>query len=224
MDYQTLANATGCALDKAASFAGAITKACDRWHITTPDRQAVFLAQIAHESALFTRLEEGLNYTTPERLCKMFGSKFRMPQAGESGLVVFPDGKRNPLMFLNRPQALANVVYSNRYGNGAESTGDGYRYRGMGLIQLTFKANVERYAEASGRPEVIANPELLKQPELAADSAGWYFDTHNCNELADFGLFEKVTATINSALEGLDLRKALWYKARAALGLTKFNS
>jgi putative chitinase len=106
--------------------------------------------------------------------------------------------------------------YDTRYDLGNIAPGDGFKYRGRGLIQLTGRANYKAAGEALG-VDLIANPELLGEPALACRSAGWYWKTHGCNELADGALFEKVTRAINGGLNGYAERLALWEKAKEIL-------
>jgi putative chitinase len=106
--------------------------------------------------------------------------------------------------------------YETRYDLGNVAPGDGFKYRGRGLIQLTGRGNYERCGQALG-VDLIANPELLGEPALAARSAGWFWMTHGCNELADAGEFEKITRRINGGLNGYPERLALWDAAKAVI-------
>ena len=125
--------------------------------ITTGLRQAHFLAQVGHESAGFTKTEEGLNYSE-NALTAMFGKRITGAQANSYG--------RNAAHPANQ-KMIANIIYANRNGNGDVASGDGYRYRGRGLIQITGKAN---YTALTGQlsADVVANPDLLKEPMQAA--------------------------------------------------------
>jgi putative chitinase len=106
--------------------------------------------------------------------------------------------------------------YETRYDLGNVAPGDGYKYRGRGLIQLTGRGNYKRASAALG-VDLIAEPEKLGEPGLACRSAGWFWKTHGCNELADAGLFEKITRTINGGLNGYAERLGFWEKAKEAL-------
>ena len=106
--------------------------------------------------------------------------------------------------------------YETRYDLGNVAPGDGHRFRGRGLIQLTGRDNYRRAGEALG-VDLIADPELLGEPGLACRSAAWFWKTHGCNELADAGEFEKVTRRINGGLNGYPERLGLWEAAKAVL-------
>lgn len=106
--------------------------------------------------------------------------------------------------------------YEVRQDIGNNQPGDGYRFRGRGLIQITGRHNYEKAGEALG-VDLISNPELLGQSPLADRSAAWYWSTHGCNELADLGAFEKLTRRINGGLNGYADRLALWDKAQEVL-------
>lgn len=177
-----------------------------RFSLTTPTRQSAFLAQAGHESAGFTRLTENLNYSATG-LAATWPGRFRGA-----------DGQPNALArALNRrPEAIANVVYANRMGNGPEASGDGWRYRGRGLLQITGRAQYERCGAALGLP-LVEQPDLLAQPEPAVLSAAWFWQVNGLNELADAGDFEAITRRINGGLNGLAERRALWAKFREAL-------
>jgi putative chitinase len=106
--------------------------------------------------------------------------------------------------------------YEMRYDLGNIAPGDGYKYRGRGLIQITGRSNYKRAGDALGA-DLIAQPELLGEPALACRSAGWFWKTHGCNELADTGLFEKITRVINGGLTGYPERLGLWERAKEVL-------
>lgn len=112
----------------------------------------------------------------------------------------------------------AQLRYDGRADLGNVHPGDGFRYRGRGLIQVTGRANYERLGNALG-VDLVQSPELLGQPELAARSAGCFWQAHALNVYADSGAFELLTRRINGGLNGLDERKALWTRAKAALGV-----
>lgn len=159
--------------------------------IDTPARVAAFLAQVAHESADFTRVTENLNYSA-FGLASTWPSRFRLP-----------NGQPNELAHaLHRnPIAIANHVYANRMGNGDVASEDGWRYRGRGLKQLTGRANYAACGEGIGL-DLIGHPELLEEPDAAVESACWYWREHGLNALADAGDFEGVTRRINGGLIG----------------------
>ncbi len=174
--------------------------------INTPLRQAHFLAQVGHESAGFTKVEEGLNYSE-NALLAMFGKRINPAQARAYG--------RNNDHPANQ-RMIANIIYANRNGNGGVGSGDGYRYRGRGLIQITGKAN---YAALSGQlsADVVANPDLLTENLQAAMSAAAWWKNHGLNELADQDDVTRITRVINGGTNGLDDRKSRLLKAKGIL-------
>lgn len=178
--------------------------------IDSAQRQAAFLAQVLVESGELRHKEEALNYS-PERLQQVWPQRF--PNADIAA------------RYGHQPQALANHVYAGRLGNGDEASGDGWRYRGRGLIQLTGRDNYASFARASGL-DALANPDLLLAPEGAARSAAWFWQSHGLNEMADRAaggdgdaVFVQITRRINGGTTGLDERKACWKRTRHALGL-----
>lgn len=162
-------------------------------------RLTMWLAQIAHESGKFTQLEENLNYSA-ERLLVVFPKYFNEEQS---------------VQYARKPKLIASRVYANRYGNGDEASGEGFLYRGRGLIQITFKSNYRNFGRAIGREdEIVSYPDMLAAIPEACESAGWFFKAHGCNELADAGDFRGVTRKINGGLNGLADRQALWDQAK----------
>lgn len=174
--------AAGIEPTQARQFVEPLAAACARFAIHTPARIAGFVAQCRVESAGFTRLEEGLFYTTPERIREVFPSK--VPSLADAARLV-----RNP-------RALANRVYAGRLGNGDEASGDGWRFRGRGLIQLTGKAGYNDAAESLARP-YITSPELVALPADACMAAAWYWHTRKLNVLADSGQWDAITRAVN---------------------------
>lgn len=183
----------------------------DTWHeaidrmlgaatANTPLRAAHMLAQVLHESAGLTAVVESLNYSA-EALLRTWPSRFTEATARQ---------------YERKPEAIANHVYSNRMGNGPPESGDGWRYRGRGLIQLTGKAHAEAYQKASGSP-VVEHPDLLAQPVDAALSAAWYWAQKGLNRLADADDVEAVTRAVNGGINGLADRSNWLTKAKAVL-------
>lgn len=176
--------------------------AAQRFEINTAARVAGFLAQCAHESGNFRLVEENLNYSA-EGLLKIFGKYFDQVRAAE---------------YARQPQKIASRVYANRMGNGDEASGEGYKYRGRGLIQLTGKDNYRNFGASIGRTdEVLAAPELVAQPELAALSAAWFWGSHGLNALADAQDIIGMTKRINGGTIGLDDRKEKYAKISSVL-------
>lgn len=168
--------------------------------IDTDARAAAFLAQVSHESLRFTRLEEGLSYSAA-RLLEVF--KYR----DAAGVVHCRFTPAEALAYAYDPARIANRVYAGRMGNGSESSGDGFRYRGRGLIQLTGKDNYQRAGGVLGI-DLLALPERAKEPFNAALIAAWFWDIHRCNDLADHGDFEEITRRINGGMNGINERLA----------------
>ncbi|HBO4864591.1 TPA: glycoside hydrolase family 19 protein [Pseudomonas aeruginosa] len=191
---------------RAGFFVPALNAAMGRFGITSPVRVAAFLAQVGHESAHLTRLVENLNYSACG-LAATWPSRYRGA-----------DGKPNALALnlARHPQAIANNTYASRNGNGDEASGDGWRYRGRGLLQITGRANYRAAGAGLGQP-LEQEPELLEQPEWAAISAAWWWASHDLNELADRGDFAAITRRINGGMNGQAERLVLWQRARAVL-------
>ena len=162
----------------------------------------------AHESGQLTRLAENLNYSA-KRLMQVWPNRFPALEKAQQ--------------YERNPEKLANYVYAKRLGNGDETSGDGWRYRGRGLIQLTGRGNYRAAAQGIGQP-LEGQPELLEQPGPAALSAAWFWKSHGLNELADDRNddndtedFRTVTKRINGGTVGLKERMAFWEKAKAVL-------
>lgn len=185
----------------ADAFAEAMNLLLPRYGIDSICRIACFLGQTGVESQGFTRFTENLNYRSTEALKKAFGNRLDDEE--------LPD-------FLQAPEALANRVYASRYGNGDEASGDGWRYRGRGLIQLTFRDNYEAFFKATG-VDVADDLDRLAQPTLATHSAGWYWHSRGCNGLADSGEFIALTRRINAARLHEAERRALTERCADAL-------
>jgi len=191
--------AAGIQPTPAKLFAEPLAIACEQFDISTPRRVAMFIAQAAHESVGFTRLEENLRYTDPMRLARVWPSRFT--------------GYADAARFVRNPQALANHVYAGRNGNGDEASGDGWKYRGRGLFQLTGRENYRAAGEALGQPFVDA-PELVALPLHAARSAAWFWAARGLNDMADAGDVKAVTRAINGpALLGLEERRMAYGEA-----------
>jgi putative chitinase len=120
--------------------------------------------------------------------------------------------------YARNPEKIANKAYSSRMGNGPESSGDGWKFSGKGLIQLTGKDNFTRFANAVGI-DVVENPDLVAEPELAALSAGWFWSTNGLNALADAKDVPGMTRRINGGLHGLDDRQAKYAAVLASMSV-----
>ena len=190
--------AAGAAPTQARIFCDPIRVACERFQINTKPRVASFISQALHESKRFTDLEEDLWYRDPARIRMIWPTRV-------SGLAEAAKLCRNP-------KALANVVYANRYGNRGPESGDGWRFRGRGLFQLTFHANYQAAMIALGRP-YLSQPDLVATVEDAALTAAWFFASKGCLGPADNSDVRGVTAKINPPMEGLDSRMGLFDRA-----------
>ena len=180
------------------------------YDIDTPRRMAAFIAQCAHESGGFSVLQENFNYK-PQALRRLFSKYF--PDDAIAGQYCAKP---------NKQEAIANRIYANRMGNGDESSGDGYRFRGRGLIQLTGRSNYQNFAdsiEVDGRPLKIEEvPAYLETFEGAAQSACWFWETNNLNKWADDGDILTLTKRINGGTIGLEDRKKHYEHALHVLG------
>ncbi|MEN4688315.1 glycoside hydrolase family 19 protein [Pantoea agglomerans] len=183
-----------------------IAASLSAFQISTPLRQAHFLAQTGHESAGFLKVEEGLNYSE-NALTAMFGKRITAEQARAYG--------RNAMHPANQ-KMIASIIYANRNGNGDINSGDGYRYRGRGLIQITGKANYEALVKQLGA-DVVTNPDLLLGYRFAAMSAAAWWKNHGLNELADSDDVTRITRVINGGSNGLDDRKSRLSKSKGIL-------
>lgn len=180
-----------------------------KYDICNVNRVAAFLAQTGHESNGFTVLEENLNYSAA-------GMAAVWPKRFSTGVGAKP--APNTLAFkLNRnPEAIANVVYANRMGNGNEASGDGWRYRGRGPLQITGHDNYAAVAKGAGVPLDKA-VEFMTTPTGAVVSACWYWSGHKLNALADAGDMVAITKAINGGTIGLADRQTRYNSAIAIL-------
>ena len=169
---------------------GALNLLLPDYEIDTPQRVAAFLAQCAHESGSFKFLKENLNYRAVT-LRKVFPKYFSDDAMAE--------------VYAMQPEKIANRVYASRMGNGDEASGDGFRYCGRGLIQLTGKNNYTAFANSIDTP-VEEIPEFLSTFEGAVQSACWFWETNNLNVQADAGDIKTMTRKINGGFIGLEDR------------------
>ena len=176
------------------------------YEINTPQRIAAFIAQCAHESGGFTALKENLNYK-PATLRKLFGKYFPTDALAEEYC-------SKP----NKQEAIANRIYASRMGNGDEASGDGYKYCGRGLIQLTGKSNYIAFADSLQiSPEEAS--QYLSTFEGAAQSACWFWEANNLNQWADKGDILTLTKRINGGTIGLEDRIKHYEHALHVLGV-----
>jgi putative chitinase len=180
-----------------------LDKLLDDYEINTPQRVASFLAQCAHESNNFVFIKENLNYRAAS-LVKTFAK-------------YFPDDA-TAAQYANKPEKIANRVYANRMGNGNEASGDGYRYCGRGLIQVTGRDNYTLFAGSLGIPVEEAS-EYLATFEGAAQSACWFWETNDLNRYADAGDIKGMTKVINGGYIGLEDRIRHYEHALHVMGV-----
>jgi putative chitinase len=172
----------------------ALNQVFAKYDISTPARQACFIGQCMHESNNFKTLEENLNYSA-KGLMATWPSRFDAAEAARCE---------------RKPELIANKVYAGRMGNTED--GEGYKFRGRGLKQLTGKENYNNCGSAIGE-DLIEHPDLLLTMKYAALSAGWFWNKKNLNALADLNDIEQMTKRINGGLIGLAERKAKIAKA-----------
>jgi putative chitinase len=209
--------AAGVKQATAEKWARAVSLACQEFGIDTAQRIAGFLSQCAHESGGFERLQENLNYSA-DGMAGIWPKRFAV--LGPDKKPIKKDGKNQPNKFAlalhRKPEMIANVVYSGRMGNGPTESGEGWKYRGRGLKQLTGKDN-HRACSAGLGVDLVENPDLLLDPVYAARSAAWFWATNKCNSFADAGDIEGLTKRINGGLIGIDDRKKRYASAMRSL-------
>jgi putative chitinase len=168
----------------------------DRFDISTPARQACWIGQCGHECGNFRIMEENLNYRAAT-LLKLF------PRTPKRAWGFTPE---EAAAYEKQPQRIANRIYSNRMGNRDEASGDGFRFRGAGFLQLTGHSNFWHASQALGE-DFVMQPELVRTPKYAAMTAGWFWQTHRLNQYADSGDYLTLTKRINGGTIGLEDRK-----------------
>lgn len=188
--------------DRLEGFAEGLTTACAHYEINTPSRVACFLAQVAHESGGFTAVKENLNYSA-DGLTKIFHKYFPTLEHA------------NP--YARNPEAIANKVYANRMGNGDEHSGDGFKYRGRGCIQLTGHDNYHAFAHDMQLP-IDEAVEYLETFEGACMSAAWFWNKNHLNQWADHEDMVTLTKKINGGTIGLEDRKHHFHIIKEAIG------
>ncbi len=185
---------------KAAQYVPALLQTMQEFEINTKQRVAAFIAQTAHESGGYSAFVENLNYSA-SALSKTWPTRFPASIATQ---------------YAFKPEKIANRAYANRLGNGSEVGGDGWRYRGRGVIQITGRTNYELCGQGLNLP-LILSPELLENILYAFRSAGWYWKNNNCNSYVDKGDFVGLTKVINGGTNGLKDREAYYARALKAL-------
>lgn len=219
---QLLVDSGCCKSDMAAQWADVLNKTCQKFGIDTPKRVAGFLAQTAHESGGYRRLTENLNYSA-EGLANIWPMRFALRN---------PDGKwlkdergrhrpNEVAQQLHRnPEMIANNVYANRMGNSDSASGDGWKYRGRGIIQLTGMNNYASFAMHCDN-EALIHPELVGQTVLGAEAGGWFWRINELNKFADNMDIHGMTRRINGGLNGIEHREQLWKRLCTLLDIPK---
>ena len=207
MNKSQFQKAAGISAGLAARWFPHIDAAMKEFCITAPLDQAMFIAQCGHESTSFTQLVESFNYSVAGLAGFVKAKRITQDQANSLGR----KSSENALP-LERQRAIANLVYSNRYGN--KSAGDGWKYRGRGLKQITFLDNYLRCGTAL-RLDLVSNPELLEKDINAARSAAWFYTSSGCLKYP--GDLVRVTQIINGGQNGIDDRRARFLKAKSVL-------
>lgn len=197
INLQTLENATNIKNDELYSkFVDPINATLLMFQLNiNKNRIAAFLAQILHESGNLRILSENLNYSS-DALLKIFRTHFNEQEAKE---------------YARHPEKIANRIYANRLGNGNESSGDGWKFRGRGSIQITGKSEYQNFANFMHKSldEIV---EYMETEKGAIISAGWFWYTRHLNQYADMGNIEKITRIIDGGLIGLSKREELYKK------------
>ena len=192
-----------------AEWVDPLNEVFERFGIATKNQQAAFIGQCGHECGHFKILEENLNYRAAT-LMKLWPKRFPTQEIANA--------------YEKNPKKIANMVYASRMGNRDESSGDGYRFRGRGCIQLTGHANYFHAGKALG-VDFVMNPDLVATPKYAALTAGWFWSTHGCNQAAETGApvvdakptWADLTKKINGGTIGLADRVAHTMQALSAL-------
>lgn len=179
---------------QARLFAEPLKAAMALFDISTPQRQSIFLGQAMVESNRLTTLEENLRYRDPARIAAIFKTGFDLNR----NTIVDPEEVEFAKGFVLKPKELANRAYANRNGNGDEASGDGWKYRGRGLFQLTGRENYVKASIGVGLGAVyVHNPDLVALPSDACRTAAWFWHSKGCNQLADLGNVDACTRLIN---------------------------
>lgn len=193
-----LIKATGCSAQIAVHYSSALNIVFERYELESAEQKAMFLAQVGHESGSLSRVVENLNYSA-DRLLAVFPKYFKDAETAAK--------------YARKPELIANRVYASRMGNGPEESGDGWKFRGRGLIQITGKFNYKRMSEGIDH-DCVAKPQLLEHPLYAAISAGEYWKWHGLKDIADI---KAVTRKINGGFNGLEDRIKRYQKALQVL-------
>lgn len=189
--------------------------ACRAHDILTPKRIAAFLSQVGHECAGFTQLSENLNYSGAG-LAATWPRLFA--EVGTNGKRIAGKPNALALQLARKPEAIANHAYANRMGNGDVASGDGWRFRGAGPMQLTGRSNHTLFGKTVGKP-AEAVPDFVRTPDGGALAAAWFWSTNNLNKVCETKSVADVTRIINGGQLGLAEREKLFAVACTACGV-----
>lgn len=189
----------------ADKWVNALNETCEEFAIDTPFRIAGFISNVAHESGGFKFVSENLNYSA-DSLMRVWSSRFPTLEIAQR--------------YAMQPEKIANRAYADRMGNRDEASGDGWKYRGRGLIQLTGKNNYVAYSMACDN-EALQYPDIVAEPKYAAESAGWFWNVNKLNTLADAQDIAGMCRRINGGFNGLDDRQIKYAKIMEWYSLNK---
>ncbi len=192
-DEKVLIVGTGCSSIDAKKLLPKILEVCEKRNINTPRRIAGFLANIGVESNGLKATTEGMSYSA-KRMAEVWPSRFAVDPKADNKQ---PNDLAKSLE--KKPEALANNVYANRMGNGPESSGDGFRYRGRGWMQVTGKAMYKKMSDLTGI-DFVGHPELMETEDGCAQSAAAYWEDSGCNAMMDLDSFSQAVLRINGSL------------------------
>lgn len=186
----------------AKAWTDAINEILPRYDITAGPRLWMFLAQCGHESARFTSFQENFNYSR-DGLLRVFPKYF---------------DRLNVDQYVRQPEKIANRVYANRMGNGNEASGDGWRYRGCGVLQITGTQNMQSFFKAC-YPDTWQDckPEMLLEPKTSIEAACWFWKSRKLNRISDSENIETTTRLINGGTHGIESRRKLYATAKKLL-------
>ncbi len=194
----------GVSTEDAEQYIGDLEELLPRYGITSSkERLAHFFSQVMHESGCMRFDMENLNYSS-KALLAVFGKYFPTKEKAEA--------------YARQPEKIANKVYANRMGNGNEASGDGWKHRGRGLIQLTGKNNYQAFAKWIGDDKILEDPDLVAS-EYPVHSAVFFWDRNKLNEIADQDDVRKMTKRVNGGENGLAHRRELLNKANGLLAM-----
>lgn len=191
-------------VDHLNKYLDALNEEMHKAAINTPLRMAHFIAQLAHESGNFRYHTENLNYSA-KALRAVFGKYFPTDEGAEA--------------YERQPEQIANRVYADRMGNGDEASGEGWKYRGRGLIQLTGKDNYTRCGAALDLDLINEPEQVAENPNIAVAAAAWFWNQRNLNDHADQDDVKAITKRINGGYHGLEDRMTYLARAKEVLGV-----